>query len=89
MRQSLELLKQEILSTVMAEIPERCGAFIPPEDVISEIIELADLESQLEYLRGDPPNSESSGAFVRAPIKPPPHNRSGAIALPEPEEPIL
>ena len=89
MRKSLELRKKEVLSTVTAGIPEGCGTFIPPEDLISAVIELADLESQLDSLRGDSPNSEDSGASVRAPLKPPPYHRSGAIALPEPKQPIL
>jgi hypothetical protein len=88
MRQLLERRKQEILSTVMADIPEESGAFVPPEDMISAMIEVADLENQLECLRGDSANPEGSGAFVDAPLKPLPPDRSGAIALPEPEDPI-
>lgn len=88
MRQLLERRKQEILSTVMTDIPEECGAFIPTGDQISAMIELADLENQLETLRSDSPNPEDSGAFVGAPLRPLPPDRSGAIALPEPEDPI-
>jgi hypothetical protein len=88
MRKLLERRKQEILSTIMTAIPEECGTFIPTGDQISALIELADLENQLETLRSDSPNGEDSGAFVGAPLRPLPPDRSGAIALPAPEYPI-
>ncbi len=37
--------------------------------------------------RGDPSSSNDPDASISAPLKPKPHPRSGAIALPEPDDP--
>ena len=86
LRQSVELSKQK-LASMMVNLPE--GASVPSADLMSAMVELDDLENQLESLRDDSLNSEESGPFVCAPLKPPPHLNSGAIPLPDPEEPNL
>jgi hypothetical protein len=67
-----------------------------PEAVIDAIGELAeDLDDvelllaleEADLLDDDPRNSGELGPFVGAPIRPRPHLSSGAIALPEPDEP--
>jgi hypothetical protein len=45
-----------------------------------------DAERALKMKRDDPPNSIAPDAPVPAPLKPKPHLRPGAIALPEPHD---
>jgi|HubBroStandDraft_1064217.scaffolds.fasta_scaffold1191959_1 hypothetical protein len=49
-------------------LPE--GASVPSDDLMSAMVGLDDLENQLESLRDDSSNSEESGPFVCAPLKP-------------------
>jgi hypothetical protein len=63
------------------------GASEPPEDILTAMIELEDLRSELEFLRDNRPGSDEPDAFVCAPLNPLPRLNSGAIALPEPDEP--
>jgi hypothetical protein len=61
------------------------GQAVPPaKDFFSTL-----LESELKNLLDNPPDSEDWSASVCVPVRPPPHLNSGAIALPEPEEPNL
>ena len=62
------------------------GAFDLPEDVLTAMIELDDLESDCEFWFDNPPDSDGEDPGVRAPLKPPPHFNSTAIALPEPQQ---
>jgi hypothetical protein len=55
--------------------------------LVDAIFELDDLQSQMESLRNDSPDATESDSLVGAPLKPPPHLNSGAIALPQPEDP--
>jgi len=50
-------------------------------------VELMDLQNELEFVRDNPSASGNADAVVYSPLKPRPHLNSGAIALPEPEEP--
>jgi hypothetical protein len=50
-------------------------------------VELADLQSELEFMRDNPAALDDPDALVYSPLKPRPHHSSGAIALPEPDEP--
>jgi hypothetical protein len=86
LRQSVELSKQK-LTLMMVDLPE--GASVPSDDLMNAMVELDDLENQLESLRDDSSNFEESGPFVCTPLKPPPHLNSGAIPLPDPEEPTV
>jgi hypothetical protein len=64
------------------------GSSVPPDDFITAMVELEDLRNELEFLHKDSSDSGEPEAFVGAPVKPPPHLlNSGAIALPEPDEP--
>jgi hypothetical protein len=57
------------------------------EELLTASVELEDLRNELEFVRRNPPSSDAWDSFVPAPIKPFPHLNSGAIALPEPDEP--
>jgi len=59
---------------------------LPSDKLVTAIMELEDLRSELEFLRDDSPDSDEPDAFVGAPLNPPPHLNSGAIELPEPDE---
>jgi len=86
LRQSVALSKQK-LASMMVDLPE--GASVPSDDLMNAMVELDDLENQLKSLHDDSSNSEESGAFVCTPPKPPPHLNSGAIPLPDAEEPTV
>jgi hypothetical protein len=67
-----------------------------PEALINGVGELADdlddvglmlALDEAELLDDDPSDSGGRDALVGAPLKPRPHLNSGAIALPEPDEP--
>src|SRR5215469_5845976 len=83
LRELIEGRTQELASEMM-NLPD--GASEPPERMLTAMIELEDLHSELEFLRGNPPDSDGPDAFVCAPLNPLPHLNSGAIALPEPAE---
>ena len=72
------------LHELMMNLPE--GASVPSEDLITALVEVADLTNELEFLQNDSSDSGEPGAFVGAPIKPAPHLNSGAVALPEPDK---
>ena len=66
------------------DLPE--GASDPGEDLMAAMVDFRELQSDLEFLQDDSPDSTEPDAFVGVPTKRPPHRNSGAIALPEPEE---
>ena len=86
-----ELLRaQEFrLEELIASIPGESGAFVPPDELTDELItamvELEGLRNELAFLQDDSSEPGEPDAFLDAPVKPPPHLSSGAIALPEPE----
>lgn len=82
-----ELLRaqESRLDELMTNLPE--GASVPPDELITTMVELEDLRNELESLQNDSSDSGEPDAFVGAPIKPPSHLNSGAITLPEPDEP--
>jgi hypothetical protein len=87
-----ELATRELLSAQEFRLHELMtslfeGASEPQDELITAMVELEDLRSQLEFLQSDPSDTGEPGAFVSAPIKPPSHLNSGAIILPEPDEP--
>jgi hypothetical protein len=84
LRELIEHRRQELASEMM-KLP--LGASGPSEDVLTAMIELEDLRSELEFLSDNRHGSDEPDAFVRAPLNPLPHLNSGAIALPEPDEP--
>ena len=63
----------------MMERPD--GASEPPEEMWPAMMELFDLESELEFLRNNRPDSGEPDALVGTPLKPLPHLNSGSIAL--------
>jgi hypothetical protein len=63
------------------------GASEPSEKMLTAMMELADLNSELEFLRDNRPGSGEPDAPVCAPLNPVPRLNSGSIALPEPDEP--
>jgi hypothetical protein len=54
--------------------------------MLAAMIELDDLQSELEALSEDSPDSGEPQVPVSAPFEPRPHLTSGAIALPVPDE---
>ena len=80
----IERSEQEIaplMTTLANDAPELS------EELLTASVELQDLRNELEFVRDTPPISDACDSFVPAPIKPFPHLNSGAIALPEPDEP--
>ena len=71
------------MDELTVSLPE--GASLPPDDLITAMIELEDLRNQLEFLQNGSSDSGEPDAFVGAPIKPPSHLNSGAITLQEPD----
>ena len=73
------------MQELMMNLPD--GASVPSEDLITAMVEAEDLRNELEFLQSDSTDSGEPDALVGAPIKPLPHRNSGAIALPEPDQP--
>jgi hypothetical protein len=84
MRELLHAQEFRLNELIMTSRPE--GASVPQDELITAMVELEDLRNELEFLQNDSSDSGESNAFVGAPIKPPSHLNSGAIALPEPDE---
>jgi len=82
LRDSIEARTRELASEMM-NLPD--GAAEPSEEMLTAMMELADLESELEFLRERRPDSGEPDVPVGAPAKPLPRLNSGAIALPEPD----
>jgi hypothetical protein len=61
LRELIEERTQEIASAMM-NLPD--GAAEPPEQKLTAMIELEDLQSELEFLRGSAPDSDEPDAFV-------------------------
>jgi hypothetical protein len=61
LRELIEERTQEIASAMM-NLPD--GASEPPEQKLTAMIELEDLQSELEFLRGSAPDSDEPDAFV-------------------------
>jgi hypothetical protein len=61
------------------------GAHELSEELLTALIELEDLRDELQFARDNPFGERDQ--FVHAFLKPLPHLNSGAIALPEPDEP--
>jgi|HubBroStandDraft_1064217.scaffolds.fasta_scaffold356085_1 hypothetical protein len=86
LRRSIGLGRQK-LESVIEKLPD--GALVLTDEWLNATLVLEDLESELKNLLDNPPDSEDWSASVCVPVRPPPHLNSGAIALPEPEEPNL
>jgi hypothetical protein len=84
LRELIEDRTQELASEMM-KLSD--GASEPPEEMLTAMIELGDLRSELESLWDKRPASGESDALVCAPLNPVPSLNSGTIALPEPDEP--
>jgi hypothetical protein len=87
LKELIEHRTNELSSKMMSLSDGPRGAFELSEDVLTAMIELDDLESDFEFWFDNPPNSDEPEPGVRAPLKPPPHLNSAAIAIPEPDEP--
>ena len=72
------------LTSEMMKLP--IGASEPPEEMLTAMIELDDLQSKLEALSEDGPDSGEPQVPVSVPFEPRPHLNCGAIALPVPDE---
>jgi hypothetical protein len=70
------------LATEMTKLP--VGTSEPPEEMLTAMFELDELQDELEALRED--GSDFGNAPVCVPLKPPPNLNSGAIVLPVPDE---
>jgi hypothetical protein len=55
------------------------------EEMLTAMMELADLMSELEFLRENLPDSGEPDAAVGVPLNPLARLNSGAVALPEPD----
>jgi hypothetical protein len=86
LKEVIEHRRNELSSTMMSLLDGPPGAFELPEDVLAAMIELEDLESEFKFWLDNPPDSDEPDLGVRAPLKPPPHLNSAAIALPEPDQ---
>ena len=81
----LHALPPEALINAVRELAEDFPELA--EDLQMDDVELLLALEEAQVLDDDPTNSSELGPFVGAPIKPRPHLNSGAIALPEPDEP--
>lgn len=92
MRLEREFALRELIERQVREFESKLeslphGATEAPEDVLAARVELDDLRNELDFLRGNFSGSGETPSLVRAPLNPPPHFNSGAVALPEPDEP--
>jgi len=86
LRELIEHRTKKLLSEItMMNLPH--GASELPEEMLTTMVELEDLRSDLEFLLDNRRDSAEPDAFVCAPLTPQPHLNSGAIALPAPDEP--
>jgi hypothetical protein len=82
LRELIAARKRELESRIMA-LPDDASEV--SEEMLTSMMELADLESELELLRGNRPDSGDPDAPVGVPLKPLPSHNSGAVALPKPD----
>ena len=72
-----------LLESAMMNAP--VGASEPSEEVLTALIDLDGLISELEYLRDNRLDSDEPDTPVAVPLNPLPLLNSGAVALPEPD----
>ena len=60
--QAFPKYRTQELASAMINFPD--GASEPPEQMLTAMIELEDLQSELEFLRGSAPDSDEPDAFV-------------------------
>jgi hypothetical protein len=82
LREVIAARKGELESQMMT-LPDNASE--PSEEMLTAMMELAELESELDFLRDNHPGSGEPDAPVRAPVNPAPRRNSGSIALPEPD----
>jgi hypothetical protein len=70
------------LASEMEKLP--VGASEPPEEMLTMMFELGELQDELQGLRDDGP--DFGAARVCVPSDPPPHRNSSVLALPIPDE---
>ena len=81
-----ESLLRELIQRREQELAS-AAHLIGEDEWLRVYVELVDLQNELEFVRDTPSASDDPDAPVYSPLKPRPHLRSGAIALPEPVEP--
>ncbi len=74
--------REKEVASLMMDLPD--AASEPSEELLTAWVELADLENELQFVRGNPPPSWDS--VVPVPVKPFPGLNSEAITLPELKE---
>jgi hypothetical protein len=87
LRELIEVRTREFESEMLNLMHLPDDASEPSEVMLTAMMELADLTSELEFLRDSRPGSGEPDAPVCVPLNPRPCLNSGSVALPEPDEP--